>query len=276
MTQADLALAIDWAAAEGWNPGLDDAGCFLAADAQGFLMSWLGDAPAACISVVRYGADYGFLGFYISPPAHRGRGHGWAVWQAGMDRLAGRTVGLDGVVDQQANYARSGFVLAHRNLRYGGRVAVDAPGAAEAAGRLVDASALPVADLIAYDRPFFPAPRDAFLSCWLNPAHRASLALIRDGAIAGYGTIRACREGFKIGPLFAEDAAGADLLFRGLAARANGEPVYLDPPEVNAAAVALARRYGLSPCFETARMYRGPAPALPLDRIFGITTFELG
>jgi hypothetical protein len=32
----------------------------------------------------------------------------------------------------------------------------------------------------------------------------------------------------------------------------------------------------MTPMFETARMYRGRAPDLPLDRIFGITTFELG
>jgi hypothetical protein len=28
--------------------------------------------------------------------------------------------------------------------------------------------------------------------------------------------------------------------------------------------------------FETARMYTGEAPRLPLDGIFGVTTFELG
>ena len=39
-----------------------------------------------------------------------------------MARLEGRVVGLDGVVDQQANYQRSGFVLAHRNIRFGGVV----------------------------------------------------------------------------------------------------------------------------------------------------------
>jgi hypothetical protein len=32
----------------------------------------------------------------------------------------------------------------------------------------------------------------------------------------------------------------------------------------------------LAPSFETARMYRGPAPDLPLAQIFGIGTFELG
>jgi hypothetical protein len=28
--------------------------------------------------------------------------------------------------------------------------------------------------------------------------------------------------------------------------------------------------------FETARMYTGPIPPLRLDRVFGVTTFELG
>ena len=52
--------------------------------------------------------------------------------------------------------------------------------------------------------------------------------------------------------------------------------ISLDTPEDNPAAVRLAERFGLQPVFETARMYRGPAPGLPLPRIFGITTFELG
>jgi hypothetical protein len=52
--------------------------------------------------------------------------------------------------------------------------------------------------------------------------------------------------------------------------------VQLDVPAPQAEAVALARRHGLQPVFETARMYAGPAPALPMQRLFGITTFELG
>jgi hypothetical protein len=40
--------------------------------------------------------------------------------------------------------------------------------------------------------------------------------------------------------------------------------------------VALARGAGMTPVFETARMYRGGDPGLPLDRVFGITSFELG
>jgi GNAT superfamily N-acetyltransferase len=272
MSPGDLDVAVEWAAAEGWNPGLGDAGCFYAADSGGFLMGFEGREPVASISVVRYEGGFAFLGFYIVKPAFRGRGYGFRLWQAGMARLAGYILGLDGVVAQQANYARSGFVLAHRNIRFGGEPLVEGP----ADHRLTEIHAGLVADVIAYDRSFFPARRERFLECWLRPERRSGLALVEDGSVHGYGVIRECRTGHKIGPLFADTAQGAELLFLALAAVAGGGPVFLDVPEPNREAVALAERYGLAPVFETARMYRGAIPTLPLKRIAGITTFELG
>ena len=65
MTEGDLKLALDWAAAEGWNPGLHDAHCFYAADGQGFLLGELDGIPIGCVSAVRYGSGFGFLGLYI-------------------------------------------------------------------------------------------------------------------------------------------------------------------------------------------------------------------
>jgi hypothetical protein len=285
MSPDDVRMALDWAAAEGWNPGLDDAEAFRAADPDGFLIARVDGVPAAVISVVRYGTTFGFLGLYIAAPAFRGQGIGWALWQAGMAALQGRTVGLDGVVAQQDNYRKSGFVLAHRNMRWQGVPVLPASpsttGLQAIGPELADA-------VLRYDAPFFPAPRESFLNVWLAAApptlpaegeggpSRRGMALLRDGAIAGYGVIRRCRGGWKIGPLFADDAAGAEALFDALAAVAPGETVALDLPEPNRAAVALAQSRGLAPVFETARMYRGPDPQLPLDRIFGITTFELG
>jgi hypothetical protein len=236
------------------------------------LIGCLADEPAGSISVVRYNGNFGFLGFYIVRPELRGRGYGYQLWQAGIARLDQCTIGLDGVIAQQANYRRSGFVLAHRNVRYGGIANCSSP----RDRRVTTIGPQHVQELMRYDRGFFPASRDAFLRCWLEPRQRQGLALVEDGRLRGYGVIRACRSGFKIGPLFADADEGADLLFRGLAATAVGAPVFLDCPEPNRSATDLATRYGLSPVFETARMYRGPAPELPLRRIHGITTFELG
>ena len=239
-------------------------------------MGFIGAEPVACISVVAYGAAYGFLGFYICRPEFRGKGHGRAIWQAGMARLDNRTVGLDGVVEQQANYAKSGFVLAHRNIRFGGTATTH-----EIADRriveLVPGRPTGLAgSIVAYDRTLQPAPRERFLRAWLTPPGRRTLAFIEADSICGYGCARACRQGYKIGPLFADTREIAEQLFSALAGRLTGTPIFLDVPEPNAEAVALAKRHGLAPVFETARMYRGPAPALPLDRTFGITTFELG
>jgi len=271
-TRRDLDLMVEWAAHEGWNPGLADADCFHAADPAGFLVGRLDGDPVACISVVKYEPAFAFLGFYIVKPEQRGRGDGFRLWQTGMARLNNRVVGLDGLIAQQVNYKKSGFVLAHRNIRFGGVPDCEQPRDA----RIVSISANLMDAVGVYDRPFFPAARDAFLRCWLRPERREGRALIEAGTVRGYGVIRPCWHGFKIGPLFADTDEAADVLFRALAASAKGEEVFLDCPEPNRTATDLAARYGLSPVFETARMYRGAAPDLPLPRIYGITTFELG
>src|SRR3954451_13784211 len=271
-SRRELDLALEWAAQEGWNPGLSDAQCFHVTDPEGFLLALHDGEPVASISVVRYGTDFGFLGLYIVRPDLRGRGYGYRLWQAGMARLEARTVGLDGVVAQQDNYRRSGFSLAHQNIRYGGQPGVGAPQDARikaVAGELLGA-------VLAYERAFFPAPREGFLRCWLDPRRHAARVFVEAGAVRGYGVLRRCRTGFKVGPLMAETAESAEALFQSLAAEVGGEPVFLDVPEPNPAAQALAARHGLAPVFETARMYRGPDPQLPLARIYGITTLELG
>jgi hypothetical protein len=180
--------------------------------------------------------------------------------------------GLDGVVAQQANYRKSGFTRAWRNIRFGG----EAPAVTAAHADVVPAAGVPFAALQALDRTVFPAERPAFLRAWLGAPGHVALALRRDGAVAGFGAIRPCRSGHKIGPLIADTAADAETLATALLARVEPGPVFLDVPEPHAEAIALARSLGLAPVFETARMYTGPAPALRTDRIFGITSFELG
>jgi uncharacterized membrane protein YfcA len=68
LTPAEAEQAVDWAAAEGWNPGLVDLDCFLAQDPGLFLGVFVGDALVSVISATRYDPAFGFIGFYIARP----------------------------------------------------------------------------------------------------------------------------------------------------------------------------------------------------------------
>ncbi|NYI03465.1 GNAT family N-acetyltransferase [Allostreptomyces psammosilenae] len=292
----------DWADDEGWNPGISDWRAFLSADPTGFLIGRLDGEAVASISAVRYGTDYGFLGFYIARPSVRGQGYGIQVWRAGMARLAGRHLGLDGVVEQQDNYRRSGFRTAWNHVRYEGvpggapsgstpaSASGSAPGgvddledvvgpeAVEEVGgvRLVDARTVPFDQLAAYDRRFFPAPRDAFLATWLSLPGQVALAAVRDGDIHGFGVLRPARGASRIGPLYAASTDIAETLVRALSGAVPGTAVAIDVPDVNRPSVRLMERLGLTPTFEVARMFTGPGPEVDLPGIFATTSLELG
>ena len=272
MRPDEISIAVDWAAAEGWNPGLADDACFASVDPEGFFIGELDGAPVATVSCVNYGAHFAFLGFYIVRADLRGSGYGLRIWNAAIAHAGPRVIGLDGVTAQQDNYRKSGFQLAYANVRYGGTVAAPAAPPAE----IVALSDVPFAAVEADDATVFPAPRPAFLRGWIGAPGHVGCAVVRDGRLAGWGVIRPCLKGFKIGPLVADDRATAEAVLSALLARVGGGEIFLDVPGINSEAIALAQAFGLAPVFETARMYTGAIPPLRLERVFGVTSFELG
>lgn len=273
MTRNEINIAIEWAALEGWNPGLYDTDCFYAADPNGFLIGLLNNEPVAVISVIKYGQSFGFLGFYIVKPEYRGRGYGIKIWNAGLEYLKNRNIGLDGVIAQQKNYKKSGFKLAYRNIRFEGV----SGGQLNTLSNIVELSTIPFKEIELYDEEFFPAGRREFLRCWLNQPESNAFGVLQYERLKGYGMIRTCRSGYKIGPLFADAPQIADQIFNALKASVNtGLPLFIDTPEVNIDAVNLAKTHNMKSVFETARMYTDYNPEIPSSRLFGVTTFELG
>ncbi|WP_377830112.1 GNAT family N-acetyltransferase [Bradyrhizobium lupini] len=268
----EIAIAVDWVVAEGWNPGLSDAACFAIPDAKGFFVGEIDGEQVATVSCVNYDDRFAFLGFYIVRSGFRDRGHGLRMWNAAIAHAGARVIGLDGVVAQQDNYRKSGFQLAHANVRYGGFVAAPSRPPAD----VVALDTIPLALVEADDATVFPAPRSAFLRAWIGTSGHVGRALLRDGKLAAWGVIRPCRIGRKIGPLVADDRAAAEAIVQALLESANGGEIFLDVPAVNREAIALVESLGLKPVFETARMYTGPIAPLRTDRVFGVTSFELG
>lgn len=267
----EMPLPLAWAAGEGWNPGLGDAKAFHSADSEGFLAGELDGEVISVISAVRYPEAFNFVGFYIVRPDMRGLGHGYETWKAGMRRASTGNTGLDGVLSEVPNYEKSGFVFAYRNRRYEGMA-----GGMTLPDGLVDLASVSFDALCAFDREFFPSRREAFLRAWLAAPNIRGMAVEGGRGLEGYGVIRPCQIGWKIGPLFAHSRAVAERIFAGLRSVAGSSLVYLDVPEVNGAGVEMAERAGMKVVFETARMYTGHTPDINLDGIYGVTSFELG
>lgn len=271
LTLAEIEQLLDWAADEGWNPGLADTEPFHAADPGGHFGCFIDGQMAAGLSAVRYGDAFGFIGLYICHPQLRGKGHGRRLWDHAISHLGDRTIGLDGVPAQQNNYARMGFVTAYSTWRCSGRF----PALPATHSDVVTITPELLEAVIRFDGRAFPAPRPAFLEAWCRTPHVA-LAIERMGRIDAYGVIRRCRDGFKIGPLFAESDADAERLFSALAREAGSSLIAIDVPETQSSFANHLSGLGFGQGFITARMYKGAPPRLEGRLVYGVTTLELG
>ncbi|MFA7300989.1 MAG: GNAT family N-acetyltransferase [Candidatus Shapirobacteria bacterium] len=272
-TREELNIAIEWAADEGWNPGLYDGNCFYSTDTTGFYMGFLDGQPISSISAVAYDEKFGFIGFYIVKKEFRGQGYGFKLWNEALKHLSTQNIGLDGVISQQENYQKSGFKLAYRNIRYEGK---------GSDGTLENSNLILLKDvdfdqILNYDNLVFPTNRSTFLKSWIQQPQSLAIGYVKDSILKGYGMVRPCRQGYKIGPLFADNQDIAEILFQKLQNFVgNNDLMYLDVPEMNSEATKLANKYGMKPMFETARMYTKGIPTTSINKVYGVTTFELG
>jgi len=266
LAREELKLVIDWSAAEGWNPSNYDASAYYNADPQGFLLGELDGEPIACISAVNYDDSFGFIAFYIVKRGFRAQGYGSQILKTAFVHLGKRCVGLDSVLDQRENYQKVGFQSAYRIVRYQGQWLAGN----SAVLRSVPLDSFTRREVSAYEETVFSASRPEFLEGLINQPQSKAMGFVRDGQLAGCGVIRLCGNGYKIGPLFADDAEGAVDLLLSLASQAGDKPVFLDTPESNVSAVLLAEKLGMKPVFETVRMYTQSSPDMLLGRVYGI------
>ncbi len=276
MSRSELDILVSWAAAEGWNPGKYDADIFWNTDPDGFIAAEIDGEMIGGGSIVSYRKQFGFMGFFIVKPEFRGHRIGTKLWFARRELLQSRlsestAIGMDGVFEMQPFYARGGFRFAHREIRFEG-----VGHAGSLPESVIFLSDVPFTTVLEYDTAHFPAERENFLQAWIAQPDSRALGVMDGGQLQGYGVVRRCLNGFKIGPLFADNAEVALDLFNGLCDHADGEPVFIDVPEINENALKIVSDKGMKEVFGCARMYFGGQPVLPDAHIYGVTTFELG
>lgn len=278
MTQDELQRQVQWAADEGWEPGVNDAGIFWNLDPEGFLAieehgEFLGGG-----AIIRHSPAFGFMGLFIIDPAHRGRGLGTKLWMTRRDTLLQRlddnaTVALDGVYDMVPFYEKGGF----RQFSHHRRFLLDRPAADAQLSRSVKhLKSLSFEEIASLDARCFPGRRDAFLSKWISQPTAISLGYVDGTGLRGFGVMRRCVSGWRVAPLFAESVEIADTLFQAFQLHQGDKPLFLDVPDYNPAAGELCNRYRMQEIFGCVRMYLGSLPQMELHNIFGTTTLEVG
>ena len=276
LNEEGLKTLVDWARQEGWNPGVYDYKVFWNTDPDGFYGFYLDDKLIAGGAVVSYNGAYGFMGLFIVHPDYRGQGIGNKLWYLRRDFLLSRlnpnaTIGMDGVVDMQPFYAKGGFKIAFKDERYE-RIGTSF----EVSPHISDIQPLEIDKVEAYDKVCFGFTRTTFLKPWITLPNGKAFKYTKNNKLVGYAVIRAVDSGYKIGPLFANNNQVAEELYKACLNYGVGEKVYLDIPMVNKEAVDLVKIYNAEYVFECARMYYGEPPKVDVNKVFGITTFELG
>ncbi|MEP0960263.1 MAG: GNAT family N-acetyltransferase [Roseobacter sp.] len=270
MTFSELEIVLSWAAQEGWNPGHEDAVAFFAADPEGFFVKEVSGNIVAAVSVVNHDPNHAFLGLYICRPDYRGLGYGFDVWQAAKAHAGTRCIGLDGVPDQQENYARDGFTRHGQTTRFEG---LPEPVQAE---NVEVASPLDFDRLVEMDLSATGHARRLFLAAWFTQTpDRQTIVVRRDSKIAAFATVRKCQLGVKVGPLHAGDLGDVQTLLAAAAQFSDG-PVYVDVPDPQSALQSYLLSAGFSAVFETARMYNAVPPVQNSCKFHAVATLELG
>jgi GNAT superfamily N-acetyltransferase len=276
LTLPDLKILIKWAKNEGWNPGQYDAEVYWATDPNGFYGYFLKKSLIAGGAIVSYNNEFGFMGLFIVKPKFRANGIGRKLWYQRRDILRSRlnhnsSIGMDGVLDMQSFYKKGGFEFLFKDERY------------EKVGmkfhlnpNITNIKDADLHEIMNYDKQCFGFHRPQFLNPWIKLPENKNFKYVEKNQLRGFSIVRKVSTGFKVGPLFADNTKIAEELYKACLNSVIGEPLYIDIPMINQGAIQIINKYDAKYVFECARMYNGQAPQIAMEKVYGITSFELG
>ena len=294
-TPEELRVTImERAQAEGWRPGALDHVSYFAADSTGFLVRELDGKPISCISAVKFAPDFAFLGFYIVDRNHQGKGYGLYTWKVSLASLPEScNMGGVAVIENVPLYGQYGFKPYWEEQRFEFV-------ASEVLDKLADFNTIDTAikivpfsqqfymNVLKYDTAVNVFQRHSFLRNWLlAPNCHFYVAIDSFGTVVGYGVVRSTlrkEDGWRIGPLFADNSAIAKIIFKELCKQITQETaqaaVVIDIPyglRFNKHSLSLVSQCNGKPLERFVRIYKYGIPEnMLLDKVFGLTSLKLG
>lgn len=264
-TRAELDIAMDWTTTEGWNLGVHDAEFFYNYGTEGYLIALRNGEPVGFFGSILMEPAFAAADLFIVKPGLRNYFVGRDLGRAALRLIEDRNASAPAVKSKVRNYRFHGFKTAYGMERCEGVI-----GVYPADPGLVDLREIAAETLMAYDRICYPVDRARLITQWIHYPGAVALGLLKENGLAGYGVMRKAVSGFRIEPLYADDAAIAVRLLSALLARATpGDTFFLDLPDVNPGVAELRRRFALRPLFAMVRMFSKFIPDNDVTRIYG-------
>ena len=274
----EIPLIYELAEQEGWNPGAYDAKAAAQGMPGAFWLGELNEQVIASIAAAEYGDNLAYISFYLVQSEYRRQGYGAPLWHTVMERLKGRNIILDAMPKQVDFYRRLGFNIDHTitSYHFNGAVSNAMANCGSEKMPLVPLKDTILEETLIYDRDFFPADRSRYMREWLSMPNASGFVWKEGKSISGYGLIRQAKQGYRIGPCYADSPEIADTLLRALLIQANGAPVSISMPENNPLTQRLVDDFGLVAGSRLQRMYSQSPLELPFARMVAITNFTFG
>ncbi len=259
---------------EEWNTCADDCEAFFALDPNAFFVGEINGEPVSFISAIKYNT-LSFLGLYYVEPKFRGMNLGRTIWNKAWERVSDQTISLDGVETMVDKYETMGFKKFYpfSGYRFGTSQFANLTPCSKIE------TPINMQEVIAYDKKIFGQDRTALLTVWCKTNAVSFIVKDEEGEICGLSWLRKACEGYRIS-LYANSYQTALDLIIANCKTLQDTTIDIDLPHQNPGAMELLKNFKMEWVDNVTRMMRphnGDAiPALQIDQIYGISSWEIG
>lgn len=282
MKLVDFKEVNQWCIDEGWNIGIYDSEIYYKIDPVGHYIART-DETVASLSLIKHHSTFFTLGPFIVHKSYRGQGVGEALWNVAMARMIKESpdahIALYAVSEQVERYKKADFVpvLTIQRWYIDSNQSIS-PSVCDQCTTITNKL---IHSVGLYYQNHYVNNRDLLFNELLLKPETNGLVFMDDNVIKGFGFIRRCIRGFRIGALVADTPEIAQTLIAGLLVFAQSAPVFIDVPSSNPHGINCMNAFHAvrAPQEDTIMMIKGTGYSSYLkqwEQHYGLFSLEIG
>jgi GNAT superfamily N-acetyltransferase len=282
MQPADFKEINQWCIDEGWNIGIYDSEIYYKIDPMHHYIAKTNERVAS-LSIIKHSPTFFTLGPFIVHKSYRGQGVGEALWNEAMTQIIKEYpdahIALYAVSEQVERYKKADFIPVLTIQRW--HLDSNKSLSTSISHQCTTITNKLIPSVGRYYQNHYVTNRDLLFNELLLKPETNGLVFMDDNVIKGFGFIRPCVRGFRIGALVADTPEIAQILIAGLLVFAQSAPVFIDVPDSNPHTIGCMNAFHAvrAPQEDTIMMIKGTGYSSYLkkwEQHYGLFSLEIG